>query len=78
MCEYFGLDPQLLEVVDDMFPRFLRGLPKYRLSVPPKRSMQAWCMVIDDLATNEVSFCACVCVGMASFNFGFFMVFKCP
>ena len=31
MCEYFGLDPQLLEVEDDMFPRFLRGLPKYRL-----------------------------------------------
>ena len=42
-------------------------------------------MVIDDLATNEVSFfvclfvfCVCVCGGMASFNFGFFMVFKCP
>ena len=77
MCEYFGLDPQLLEVEDDMFPRFLRGLPKYRLSVPPKRSMQAWCMVIDDLATNEVSFfclfvcilCVCVCVCVCGYGF---------
>ncbi|KAK9998200.1 hypothetical protein SO802_017803 [Lithocarpus litseifolius] len=53
MYEYFGVGPQLWEDVDDMFPRFLRWLPKYRLLVPPKRSLQVWRMVIDGLATDD-------------------------
>ena len=56
MYEYFGVGPQLLEDVDNMFPRFLRWLPKYHLSMPPKCSLQAWRMVIDNLAADEVSF----------------------
>ena len=39
MYKYFGVGPQLLEDVDDMFPRFLRWLPKYCLSAPPKCSL---------------------------------------
>ena len=39
MYEYFGVGSQLLEDVDDMFPRFLLWLPKYHLSLPPKRSL---------------------------------------
>ena len=39
MYEYFGVGLQLLEDVDDMFPRFLHWLPKYHLSMPPKRSL---------------------------------------
>ena len=58
MYEYFGVGPQLLEDVNDMFPRFLRWLPKCHLSMPPKHSLQAWCMVIDNLTTDDVSFCS--------------------
>ena len=39
MYEYFGVGSQLLEDVDDMFPRFLLWLPKYHLSLPPKHSL---------------------------------------
>jgi len=56
MYEYFGVGPQLLEDVDDMFPKFLCWLPKYRLSTPPKRSFQTWRMVVDNLAANDVRF----------------------
>ena len=86
MYEYFGVGPYLLEDVDDMYPRFLRWLPKYHLSEPPKRSLQAWCIVINSLATNDVSFfCCCLflwfCVFvlccLASFHSGLFVVFKC-
>ena len=56
MYEYFGVGPQLLEDVDDIFPRIVHWLPKYRLSTPPKRSLLAWWMVIDSLDVDEVSF----------------------
>ena len=56
MYEYFGVGPYLLEDVDDMYPRFLRWLPKYHLSEPPKRSLQVWHMVIDNLTADDVSF----------------------
>ena len=39
-----------------MFPRFLHRLPKYRPSMPPKGSLQAWRMVMDGLDVDEVSF----------------------
>jgi len=64
MYKYFGVGPQLLEDVDDMFPRFLRWLPKYCLSTSPKCSLQAWCMVIDNLGANDVSFFVVVCLGI--------------
>ncbi|KAK9984332.1 hypothetical protein SO802_033857 [Lithocarpus litseifolius] len=54
MYEYFGVGPQVLEDVGDMFPRFLHWLPKYRLSVPSKSSLQVWCMVIDNLTVADV------------------------
>ncbi|KAL0007990.1 hypothetical protein SO802_009492 [Lithocarpus litseifolius] len=44
MYEYFGDDPQVLEDVGDMYPRFHRWLPKYCLSTPSKHSLQVWCM----------------------------------
>ena len=56
MYEYFGVGPQVLEDIGDMYPRFLRWLPKYRLSTPPKQSLQVWRMVIDNLTANVVSF----------------------
>ena len=56
MYEYFRIGPQLFEDVNDMFPRFLRWLPKYRLSMPPKRSLQAWRMVINNLIVDDVSY----------------------
>ena len=56
MYEYFGVGPQVLEDVGDMYPRFLLWLPKYRLSKPLKRSLQVWRMVIDNLAADDVSF----------------------
>ena len=66
MYEYFGVGPYLLEDVDDMYPRFLRWLPKYHLSEPPKRSLQVWHMVIDNLTADDVSF----------FVFFFFVLFS--
>ncbi|KAK9993607.1 hypothetical protein SO802_023310 [Lithocarpus litseifolius] len=55
MYEYFGVGSQLLEDVDDMFPRFLHWLPKYCLSAPPKHSLQAWRTMIDSLAADDMS-----------------------
>ena len=85
MYEYFGVGPQVLEDIGDMYPRFLRWLPKYRLSTPPKQSLQVWRMVIDNLTTNDVSFfvlgvlrlvesfffflCCVFLCGLASFSF---------
>ena len=39
-----------------MYPRFLCWLPKYCLSMPSKRSLQIWRMVIDNLIVNDVRF----------------------
>ena len=56
MYEYFGVGPQVLEDIGNMYPRFLHWLPKYHLSTPPKHSFQTWRMVVDNLAANDVSF----------------------
>ena len=49
MYEYFGVGPQVLADVGDMYPRFLRWLPKYHLSMHSKCSLQVWHMVINNL-----------------------------
>ena len=56
MYEYFGVGPQVREDVDGMYLRFLRWLPKYRLSTPSKRSLEVWRMVIDNLTAANVIF----------------------
>ena len=75
MYEYFGVGSQLLEDVDDMFPRFLLWLPKYHLSLPPKHSLLAWWMVIDGLTTDKVSF-VFVCLYIYIFLVFFFCFLK--
>ena len=51
----FGVGLQIWEEVDDIYPRFLHWLPKYRLSTPSKRSLEIWRLVIDNLIANDVS-----------------------
>ena len=55
MYEYFGVGPKIQEEVNDIFPRFLRWLPKHRLSTPSRRSLEIWRLVIDNLTTDDVS-----------------------
>ena len=87
MYEYFGVGPQVQEDVDGICPRFLRCLPKYRLSTPSKRSLEIWCMVIDNLIVADVIF---FLVGSyilrvfviwlwfgIFFHFGCFVIFRC-
>ena len=48
-----------------MYPRFLHWLPKYGLSTPSKRSLQVWCMVIDNLTADDFFFffgCRVLCL----------------
>ena len=63
MYEYFGVDPQVREDIDGIYPRFLHWLLKYRLSMPSKRSLEVWRMVIENLTIADVSFfffgCCC-------------------
>ena len=84
----FGcVGPQVQEDVDGIYPRFLHWLPKYRLSMPPKRSLEVWCMVIDNLTMAVVRVCVCVCVCVCGFlclivvwsslHFRFFVIFRC-
>ena len=40
MYEYFGVGPEIREEVNEIYPRFLCWLPKYRLSTPSKRSLE--------------------------------------
>ena len=40
MYEYFGVGPEIREEVAGIFPRFLRWLPKYRLSTPSRHSLE--------------------------------------
>ena len=86
MYEYFGVGPQVLEDVGDMYPRFLCWLPNYCLSTPSKRSLQVWRMVIDNLIVADVSFFflgGVLCLvfvfdcGLIFFYSRFFMIFKC-
>ena len=51
----FGVGLQIWEEVDDIYPRFLHWLPKYRLSTPSKRSLEIWHMVINNLTIDDVS-----------------------
>ena len=73
----FGcVGPQVQEDFDGIYPRFLRWLPKYRLSMPPKRSLEVWCMVIDNLTMAVVRVFVCVCVCMWVFVFDCGLVFS--
>ena len=89
MYEYFGVDPQVREEVDGIYPRFLHWLPKYCLLTPSKRYLEVWHMLIDNLIVANVSFffffgwnfmfkgfCDLVVV-WSSFHSGFFVVFRC-
>ena len=55
MYEYFGVGPEIREEVVGIFPRFLRWLPKHRLAIPSRRSLEIWRLVIDNLTIDEVS-----------------------
>ena len=55
MYEYFGVGLEIREEVNNIFPRFLRWFPKHRLSMPSKRSLEIWRLVIDNLITDDVS-----------------------
>ncbi|KAK9998020.1 hypothetical protein SO802_017623 [Lithocarpus litseifolius] len=55
MYEYFGVGPEIREEVNDIFPRFLRWLPKHCLSTPCRLSLEIWRLVIDNLSTDDLS-----------------------
>ena len=55
MYEYFGVGPEIREEVTGIFRRFLRWLPKHRLSTPSMCSLEIWRLVIDNLTTNDLS-----------------------
>ena len=55
MYEYLGVGPKIREEVTGIFPRFLRWLPKHRLSPPSRRSLEIWLLVIDNLTIDDVS-----------------------
>ena len=55
MNEYFGFGPKIWEDVSGIFPRFLRWLPKHRLSISSRCSLEICCLVIDNLTINDVS-----------------------
>ena len=55
MYEYFGVGPEIQEEVASIFPKFLRWLPKHRLSTPSRHSLEIWHLVIDNLTTDDVS-----------------------
>ena len=55
MYEYFGVGPEIWEEIAGIFPRFLCWLPKHHLSIPTKRSLEIWRLVIDNLTINDVS-----------------------
>ena len=71
MYEYFGVGSQIREEVDDIYPRFLRWLPKHRLPMPSRHSLEIWRMVIDNLTIDDVSLSACVCVCVCVCVWGF-------
>ena len=55
MYEYFGVGPEIWEEVTSIFPRFLRWLRKHRLSIPSRRSLEIWRLVIDNLTIDDVN-----------------------
>ena len=52
-CIFVG--PEILDEVTGIFPRFLRWLPKHCLSMPSRRSLEIWCLVIKNLTANDMS-----------------------
>ena len=56
MYQYFGVGPEIREEVAGIFPRFLRWLRKHRLSIPSRRSLEIWRLVIDNLTIDVSSF----------------------
>ena len=55
MYEYFRVGLETKEEVNGIFPRFLRWLPKHRLSTPSKHFLEIWRLVIDNLTADDVS-----------------------
>ena len=55
MYENFGVGPEIREEVTGIFSRFLRWLPKHRLSPPSWRSLEIWRLVIDNPTIDDVS-----------------------
>ena len=46
---FWGWSSSFSADIGDMYPRFLRWLPKYHLSMHSKCSLQVWRMVINNL-----------------------------
>ena len=61
MYEYFGVGPKIREEVNDIYPRYLRWLPKYRLSMPSRHTLEIWRMEIDNMTVDEISPSLFVC-----------------
>ena len=55
MYEYFGVGLEIREEVAGIFLRFLRWLPKHRLSTPSRHSLEIWRLVIDNMTVDDVS-----------------------
>ena len=55
MYEYFGVGLEIQEEVTGIFPRFLYWLPKHCLSIPYRRSLEIWRLVIDNLTIDDVN-----------------------
>ena len=55
MYEYFGVSLEIREEVAGIFPRFIHWLPKHHLSIPSRRSLEIWRLVIDNLTNDDVS-----------------------
>ena len=70
MYEYFGVGLEIQEEVVGIFPRFLRWLLKHHLSMPFRRFLEIWRLVIDNLTTDDVSLSP-----PPSFFFFFFLFF---
>ncbi|KAL4642754.1 hypothetical protein ACB092_02G043600 [Castanea dentata] len=45
MFEYLGVGHETQEEVAGIFPRFLRWLPQYRLSILSRRSLEIWLLM---------------------------------
>ena len=51
MYEYFGVGLEIQEEVTGIFPRFLYWLPKHCLSIPYRRYLEIWRLVIDNVSS---------------------------
>ena len=51
MFEYFEVGPKIREKITGIFPRFIRWLPKHRLSPPSRHSLEIWRLVIDNVSS---------------------------